>query len=115
MSTAINTEHYTEQLPPAEMAGQQGQWAVQRFLGADYAAMRAVPQGRGGYTLDGLDSRGYQRFRGTKQLGAYMASFVVEPEAGDYIRAVAQLVSDRKTLVFVPIEDGAIRVYHFHE
>jgi hypothetical protein len=115
MKTEIDTKHYTEQLSIAQMADTEGQWAVQRFLGHDFVAMRAAPQGRGGYLVEGLDGHSYQKFRMTKQLGAYIASFAVEQEAGDYIRTVAPLVSDRKTLVFVPVDGGQIRVYHYHE
>lgn len=115
METETNTGHYTEQLSIGQMANADGQWAVQRFLGHDFFAMRATPQGRDAYLADGLDGRSYQKFRSTKQLGAYMASFAVEQDADDYIRAVAPLVRDRKTLVFVPVEGGQIRVYHYHE
>ena len=114
METATNTESYLDPLSRAEMASLKGQLAAQYFLSADFLAMRAVPYGRGVYRVEGLDNRSYQKFRSTKMLGAFYECFAVEPDAGDYIRVVAPLVANHKSMVFVVV-DGGVRVYHYQD
>lgn len=114
MNAVTNTESHVESLSREEMTGKKGQSAVERILMAEYMAMRAVPQGRGVYKVEGLDNRGYQKFRSTKQLGAFYECFAVEPEARDYARVVTPLVQNHKHMVFVPVE-GGVRVYHYQE
>jgi hypothetical protein len=65
--------------------------------------------------VDGLDARSLRKLLATRLVGAYHSTFEIHPDAHEYVRLVRDWVDSGEQLVFVPIEEGKIRVYHFRE